>query len=107
MASVYYSLFVDLFEVEKQTILRPIKSSHALFEKCPYSEIFWSEGEKIQIKQSPTTDTFQAVMIDVEPATNSKWEFHFFKYILNKSSLTPKLANNEAKALQVAKRLKA
>ena len=35
---------------------------HALREKCPYLEIFWSECGKIRTTINPNTGTFYAVM---------------------------------------------
>ena len=32
-------------------------------KKCPYSEFFWSECEKIRTRKTPNTDIFQAVMV--------------------------------------------
>ena len=36
-------------------------SSETLREKCPYSELFWSESGKKRARKTPNTDTFYTV----------------------------------------------
>ena len=37
-----------------------LTSNSTLRKKCPYLELFWSEGGKMWIRTTPNTDTFHA-----------------------------------------------
>ena len=40
-----------------------LKRTHTLREKCPYSELLWSDCGKMQIRTTPNTDTVHVVLI--------------------------------------------
>ena len=50
-----------------------------LREKCPYSELFWSDHNKIQTRITPNQDTFYAVKDSVVYPTDLKMKETRFK----------------------------
>ena len=45
---------------------RQVPDKDALFEKCPYSELFWSVFSRIRTRITPNKDTIQAVITNIK-----------------------------------------
>ena len=58
---INYDKFSDLGYRLVVGVYYPEHLQPSLHEKCPYSDLFWSEWGKIRTRKTPDTYTFQAV----------------------------------------------
>ena len=71
---IYFGKFISKFtNIKMEFTLKTLR------EKCPYSELFWSDHNKIQTRITPNQDTFYAVKDSVVYPTDLKMKETSFK----------------------------